>query len=592
MTNAGSNIDGIRLAVLTARFNGIARKMANTLFRTGRSGILTIAHDFSCAVLTAEHELLAAAESLPIHVLRGPEIMTKTMTDHHPKLKRGDAYLHNSPYHGCTHPADHSILIPIIDEEGVHRFTVLAKGHQADCGNALPTTYMGAAKDVYAEGALIFPAVKIQDNYEHVMDIVRMCRLRMRVPDQWWGDYLATLGAARVGEREILALGREFGWDLLAAYTKEWFDYSEKRMIDIVRAMPKGKITRTSTHDPFPATPADGVTIKVTVEVKPEEAMIEVDLRDNPDSMENGLNLSEGCALSAPMVAIFNSIDQTVPKNEGSFRRIKVHLRDGCIAGRPIHPSSCSVATTNIADRVANPVQAAIAELADGLGMAETGAVIPPSCGVISGVHHGKPFVNEVYLGCTGGAGTPRNDGWLTILHVGNAGMCYQDSIEIDELRHPIFVHERRLLPDTEGAGRFRGAVAALSEFSPVGCDMTVAYVSDGNFNPAKGARGGGAAAPSSQFRRRADGSLEAVGNCAEVVIRPDESMVSYSCGGGGYGPPRERAVERVQRDVGEGWVTRERAEAVYGVVIAPDGAIDAARTAERRRAAAGAAPV
>ena len=588
MAGTGSNIDGIRMAVLTARLNGIARKMSNTLFRTGRSGILTIAHDFSCAVLTADHELLAAAESLPIHVLRGPEIMTKTMTDNHPVLKRGDAYLHNSPYHGCTHPADHSILIPVIDDDGVHRFTVLAKGHQADCGNALPTTYMGAAKDVYAEGALIFPAVKIQDNYEHVMDIVRMCRLRMRVPDQWWGDYLATLGAARVGEREILALGREVGWDLLAAYTKEWFDYSEKRMIDVVRAMPKGRLTRTSTHDPFPGTPADGVTIKVTVDVKPEEAMIEVDLRDNPDSMENGLNLSEGCALSAPMVAIFNSIDQTVPKNEGSFRRIKVLLRDGCIAGRPIHPTSCSVATTNIADRVANPVQCAIAELADGLGMAETGAVIPPSSGVISGVHHGKPFVNEVYLGCTGGAGTPHNDGWLTILHVGNAGMCYQDSIEIDELRHPIFVHERRLLPDTEGAGRFRGAVAALSEFSPLGCDMTVAYVSDGNFNPAKGTRGGGTGAPSSQFRRRADGSLEPVGNCAEVVIKPNEAMVSYSCGGGGYGPPHERAVERVVHDVSEGWVTPARAEEVYAVAIGADG-LDAARTAElrRRRAAA-----
>jgi N-methylhydantoinase B len=590
MASAGSNIDGIRMAVLTARFNGIARKMANTLFRTGRSGILTIAHDFSCAVLTAEHELLAAAESLPIHVLRGPEIMTRTMTDNHPRLKRGDAYLHNSPYHGCTHPADHSILVPVIDDQGVHRFTVLAKGHQADCGNALPTTYMGAARDVYAEGALIFPAVKIQDNYEHVMDIIRMCRLRMRVPDQWWGDYLATLGAARVGEREILALGREVGWDLLAAYTKEWFDYSEKRMIDIVRTMPKGKVTRTSTHDPFPATPADGVTIKVTVEVKPEEAMIEVDLRDNPDSMANGLNLSEGCALSAPMVAIFNSIDHTVPKNEGSFRRIKVHLRDGCIAGRPIHPTSCSVATTNIADRVANPVQAAIAELADGLGMGETGAVIPPSSGVISGVHGDKPFVNEVYLGCTGGAGGPHNDGWLTILHVGNAGMCYQDSIEIDELRHPIFVHERRLLPDTEGAGRFRGAVAALSEFSPVGCDMTVAYVSDGNFNPARGTRGGMTGAPSAQFRRRADGSLEPVGNCAEVVIRPDEAMVSYSCGGGGYGPPHERAIEHVVHDVSEGWVTRARAEEVYAVAVGADG-IDEARTAELRRKRADEAP-
>ncbi|MEN9755341.1 MAG: hypothetical protein RLZ07_1723, partial [Pseudomonadota bacterium] len=416
-------MDGSTLALLNARMEGIARKMANTLHRTGRSGILTIARDFSCVILTAKHELLATAESLPIHVLRGPDIMARTMKDNHKVLRRGDAYLHNSPYHGCTHPADHSILVPVIDDEGVHRFTVLAKAHQADCGNALPTTYMGAAKDVYAEGALIFPAVKIQHEYEHVMDIIRMCQMRIRVPEQWWGDYLATLGAARVGEREILALGREIGWDRLESYTGQWFDYSERRMIDVIRAMPKGRVTRKSTHDPFPATPDEGVTITATVEVKPDEAMIEVDMTDNPDNMENGLNLSEACALSAPMLAIFNSIDHTVPKNEGSFRRIRIHLRDGCIVGRPVHPTSCSAATTNIADRVANPVQAALAELAEGLGQAETGALLPPSCGVVSGVHHGKPFVNEVYLGCTGGAGSPTQDGWLTILHAGNAGM-------------------------------------------------------------------------------------------------------------------------------------------------------------------------
>ena len=142
---------------------------------------------------------------------------------------------------------------------------------------------------------------------------------------------------------------------------------------------------------------------------------------------------------------------------------------------------------------------------------------------------------------------------------------------------------KRRLLPDTEGAGRFRGAVAAYAEFSPVGCDMTVAYVSDGNFNPAKGTRGGGVGAPSSQFRRAADGSLEPVGNCAEVVIRPSEAMVSYSCGGGGYGPPHERSVERVAHDVSEGWVSRERAETVYAVAIGENG-IDLERTAKLRR--------
>ena len=69
--------------------------------------------------------------------------MTRTMNELQPKPRPGDAYLHNSPYHGNTHPADHAILVPVIDDEGVHRFTVLAKAHQADCGNSLPTTYMG-----------------------------------------------------------------------------------------------------------------------------------------------------------------------------------------------------------------------------------------------------------------------------------------------------------------------------------------------------------------------------------------------------------------------------------------------------------------
>ncbi len=576
-------MDGSTLAVLTARFEGIARKMANTLHRTGRSGILTIARDFSCVVLTAQHELLATAESLPIHVLRGPDIMARTMAENHPVLRRGDAFLHNSPYHGCTHPADHSILVPVIDDDGIHRFTVLAKAHQADCGNALPTTYMGAAKDVYAEGALIFPAVKVQDNYEHVMDIVRMCRLRIRVPDQWWGDYLATVGAARVGEREVLTLGREIGWDRLEAYTRQWFDYSEKRMIAVIGAMPRGEVTRTSTHDAFPGTPDEGINIKVSVAVKPEDGLIEVDMTDNPDCMPNGLNLSEACALSAPMVGIFNSIDHTVPKNEGSFRRIKIRLRDGCIVGRPNHPTSCSVATTNVADRVANPVQAALAELADGLGQAETGAVLPPSCGVVSGLHHGKPYVNEVYLGCTGGAGTPSTDGWLTILHAGNAGMCYQDSIEIDEMRHPIFVHARRLIPDSEGAGQFRGALGAYSEFAPTEGSMTVAYVSDGNHNPARGARGGFSGATSAQFRRRPDGALEPVPACAEIEIREGEAMVSVSGGGGGYGSPHRRTPDRVRHDVEEGWVSRDRAASVYGVVLTDDLAVDETATTAAR---------
>ena len=85
---------------------------------------------------------------------------------------------------------------------------------------------MGGARDAYQEAALIFPAVRAQENYQDVENIVRMCKMRIRVPEQWWGDYLAEMGAARIGERELMALAAEIGWDTLDAFTDQWFEYS------------------------------------------------------------------------------------------------------------------------------------------------------------------------------------------------------------------------------------------------------------------------------------------------------------------------------------------------------------------------------
>jgi N-methylhydantoinase B len=259
-TEIANGIDAVQLAVLASRFNGIVRNMANTLFRTGRSGVINTAHDFSCCILTKDSEYLLQADSLPIHIMRGPEIMARTMKEYHPQLRAGDAFLHNSPYHGNSHPADLAVLVPIVDSAGAHQFTALAKAHVADIGDALPTTYMAAARDVYEEGALIFPAVKVQEDYADIADIIRMCKLRIRSPEMWWGDYLAILGAARIAERRLLELGEEVGWQTLHAFTAKWFDYSEQRMINAVRKLPSGSRTVTATHDPFPGVP-EGIPV-------------------------------------------------------------------------------------------------------------------------------------------------------------------------------------------------------------------------------------------------------------------------------------------------------------------------------------------
>jgi N-methylhydantoinase B/oxoprolinase/acetone carboxylase alpha subunit len=580
-------LDGVGLAVMASRFEGIVRNMQTTLVRTGRSGVLNTAKDCSCCVLTADDELIAMAESLPLHVISGPDMVCAAVRRHHPALRRGDAFLHNSPYEGNSHAADYCMVVPVVDDDGVHRFSVFVKAHQADCGDSIPTTYMSSARDVYEEGALIFSAAKVQDGYEHVDDILRMCRARVRVPDQWWGDHLAMLGACRVGEQRMLELGEEVGWDALEDYVRQWLDYSERRMEAEIRRLPAGRTEVTTRHDPTPELP-DGLDLDVAIEIRPDDGRVVVDLRDNPDCLPCGLNLTEATSTSSAMLGVFNSIDHTVPQNAGSARRLEVVLRENCCVGIPRHPASCSVSTTNFVDRVANAVQRGMAEIAEGIGLAEYGLSFPPSVAVISGKDprkDGEPFINQIILAWTGGPGSPNADGWLTAGGVGDGGALRHDSIELDELRFPVLFDEQRLLPDTEGAGRARGAPAARLVYGPLGTSLEVAYGSDGSICGPAGVRSGGAGANARQYRRLADGTAEEVGAFALLVLEPGERMVSECCGGGGYGAPAERRPELVAADVREGLVSVTRAREVYRVAVAADGSLDREETARLRAA-------
>jgi N-methylhydantoinase B len=563
-------VNGVDLTVLSHRFDGIARKMANVLLRTGRSGVLNRAKDLSCCIVSRNCELVSAAESLPIHVLSGPDLMAKTMHRYHPALRRGDAFLENSPYHGCSHSADHTIIVPVIDESGNHQFTVMAKAHQADIGNSQPTTYFASAVDVYQEGALIFPSVKVQEGYRMIEDVVRMCEMRIRVPQQWHGDFLAMIGAARVGEQALLDLGAEFGWDLLQEFATEWLDYGEQRMMEVIRALPAGSGSATSTHDPMTGTPAEGLTIKSTVFVEPDEATIRVDLTDNPDCVPSGLNLSEACSRSAAYLGVLNSIGADLPRNGGALRRIKVDLRENCIVGVPLHPTSCSLATTNIADRATAATQKAFAQIGENLGMAEVGAINPPAKGVLSGVdpRTGKRFINQLFLGSTGGPGTAQGDAWLTYSHVGNGAMAYIESIEMAELHHPILVRERALLPDSEGAGKHCGAPSLRISFEALDASLTLVYASDGTINRAAGIRGGLAGGAAAQYLIEFDDTRKELPPASQLLMQPGQLIVSIGTGGGGYGPPAQRDPHRVAADVRAGLISKERAASVYRVAV------------------------
>ena len=576
--------DGVQLAVLTNRMQAIVRSMTNTLYRTGRSGVISVARDFSCCIVTNRHELLAAAESLPIHIMRGPDLMCEYMASVVPELRAGDAYLHNSPYDGNSHAGDLCLLVPVI-ADGKHRFTVVIKAHMADCGNSQPCTVFTAARDVYNEGALIFPCVKVYENYEERADVLRMCARRMRSPESWRGDFLGMVGAARIGERMILALGTELGWDALDKYVEDWFDYSEGRMAQAIRRLPRGRVIGVTHHDAFPGVEKK-IPVKAEVAVDPEHARIAIDLTDNVDCVPNGLNLTEATASTAALIGVFMSIGGDVPLNAGSFRCIDIKLRENCAVGIPRFPASCSVATTNLADCVASSICLALADLDGSVGLAETATPNPPSAGWISGKDSRRrnlAYVNAMLAGFTGGAGGPAADGWLTAFHAGVSGMLMRDATEPTELLYPIVIWKDEIIPDTEGAGKHRGAPACNFEWGPADQPVEVIWHAGSTENPPRGARGGLAAAGADSRVRRSDGRLERVAAVNHMWLDPAETIVSTAAGGGGFGDPRERDPEAVLEDVREQWISRERARDVYAVEITVDLELDRDATNDLR---------
>ena len=569
---AARELDPTLMAVLAHRFEAIVREMTNTLFRTGRSSIINMARDFSCSIITAQDELFAAAEGLQVHVL-GAGLQTRSMRQLHPDLAEGDAYLHNDPILGNTHTADHTILVPVF-ADGEHLFTASAKAHQADCGNAEPSTYVTYVEDVYAEGGLVFPCVRVQRDYQDIEDIIRMCRRRIRVPDVWYGDYLAAIGSARIGERRVKQVVERYGVDTIKTFVAEWLDYSERVMDQAIRKLPAKRLRASSQHDPIPGLP-EGVQVNVTIDVQPEHGRVRFDLRENPDCIPFGLNVSEYCARGGCTIALLNCLEEDVPRNAGSFRRVEVLLREGSIAGGLVEPYSASLSTTNVLNRIINSAQSAFCQLGEGQGLAEGAGAMGVGYAVFSGNYpdgwgsnSGRPYVSEFVIGNNGGPASPHCDGWITYAMPDCSKTIYIDSVEMLERTYPLQFRSLRLLADSGGAGRLRGGPASEVIYGPRAAPMRVFYMADFARNPAKGVRGGLPGSPAAASLIAADGTQTQVEPIGDSLLAPGEWIRGLEAGGGGYGDPLQREPAAVLADVLERWVSAQAAHDLYGVVL------------------------
>lgn len=561
-----ATVDAYTVVILRQRIEAIIREMVNALLKSGRSGVLNTALDFSCSLTDAKFQSVSVALGLPVHVGAIDLIPRAVAAKHGTSLRPGDCFVNNSGYLGNTHCADFTLCAPVF-HKGKLVFYTVARAHLGDMGFPIPSTYNPAARDVYEEG-LMLPCVPIQRDWKDVEGVVDICKANIRAPEQFYGDYLACLAAVRTGERRLIEICNRYGAEVIGRFLDEYQDHAERVTATAIRDLPAGRVTKTVRYNSELESYPDGIPVTATLDVDPADGRVTIDLTDNVDNLPLGINMTESTVLACCRMGTCNVLGPDVPRAAGAFRRIEVRMREGSAIGRPRFPAATSAATTNLCHLLAGHIQTLFAELKAGAGSAYGSVGLPGSCPVVSGMdprRGNRAFVNQIIMGYWGGPAVGREDAWLTYGSAASQGILWQSSVEIVEQQQPILIEELAIRPNSGGAGEFQGGPGSRVVMRPRFGPVRFAINAAAHDNPPEGVRGGQPGSPTRIWKVAADGTKTDLGITIDVTLRPGERLVSEACGGGGYGDPAHRQPERIRRDIEEGWITREAAAKRYG---------------------------
>src|SRR5438094_2721406 len=348
-------LDPVTISVLTHRFSAIVEEMGEAMLRTAYSQILNSSRDFSTAICDGQARLVAQAEHVPIHVGAIPWAVESVRDFFGARVRPGDVFLLNDPYHGNNHLPDLTAFVPVF-VDGQVAFWSINRAHQSDIGGSTHGAYNPAATEIWQEGLRITP-LKLYDAGELRDDVLKMVATNVRHPHDFMGDLRAMIGSARVGERRLQALLDEYGPKTVVGAVDEILDGAEQQARDCVRTWRDGIYRGESILDDD----GHGVTdIWIRATVTKRGDALTVDLSDSHAQVHGFINSSFPNTMSAVHMAFAYLIDPRTPKNSGTFRPVKVVARQGTIVW-PYPPAPVTLATNHCAQDIAEAIIKALA---------------------------------------------------------------------------------------------------------------------------------------------------------------------------------------------------------------------------------------
>jgi N-methylhydantoinase B len=547
------------MQVIRYALEQIADEMGYTLVRTGRSTIITEIKDISCVVTDAKGQTVAQAHHTP-SLLAGFEItMRELVKTYRPEnLEAGDVIVTNDPYRGCQHIMDLYAIAPAFHDGELVGF-VGNITHHTDLGGVAAGGVAGGIREIYLEG-LRLPMVKLVKRGVEDREIFGIIANQIRVPDKTLGDIRAQISSIMVGVDRVDRLFRKYGKATVQTACVDLLDYSERRMRQGLQNIPTGVYFGEDYIDD------DGISdrpIRVAVKLTIDGGRAVVDLTASDPQAEGNTNSTIANTYAAAYYVMIAVVDPEMPPNSGCYRPIEVLTKPGTIVD-PLPPGAVA-ARTNCSQKIVEAMLRALAPAVPGRVPAGGHAQITTCAFGGCDPETKERFVFTDIQG-GGNGGRPNSDG--SDGQDSHLPRFMNTPVEAVEQRFPIRIERYELVPDSGGAGKFRGSLALRRDIRVLTGPVSFARYADRHTIAPQGLFGGHAGT-TGRFDLNPDTNHARVLRSKGLDTLQANDLIRLTLpGAGGYRDPKERSLDALDRDLMDGKVTPAAAEREYSVVV------------------------
>ncbi len=523
----GTTVDPVLLEVFNNLFMNIAEQMGLQLQNTAYSVNIKERLDFSCALFNAEGHLIANAPHMPVHLGSMGESIKTVIRENAGKMRRGDVFVLNDPYHGGTHLPDVTVITPVFLEGAVQpEFFVGSRGHHADIGGTTPGSMPPFSTTIQEEGVQINNFKLVSEGVlqeQGMLDLLASGQYPSRNPQQNMADLRAQLAANEKGVQELHKMVAEFGLDVVQAYMRHVQDNAEESVRRVITRLKDGSFTLPLDN---------GAQIKVAVRVDAQNRSADIDFTGTSAQQTNNFNAPTAVCMAAVLYVFRSLVNDDIPLNAGCLKPLNVIIPEGCMLN-PNFPASVVAGNVETSSCITNALFGALGVMAGSqptMNNFTFGNAKYQYYETISGGSGAGVMVDEQGQVTSGFNGTS-----VVQTHMTNSRLT---DPEILEFRFPVRLDSYAMREGSGGQGKWHGGMGGVRRIRFLE-PMTASILSNGRVHPAFGMAGGKPGAPGINQVQRADGRVEVLKHIGQVEMAPGDVFEIHTPGGGGYGTPQ-----------------------------------------------------